>query len=553
MTYVRAILHCIFHFVYSQLIPNGCKYLAAATIHPFKGIHAHNRWFTVSTDSSSTTTVSTATQSMIINRTRTDRSDPKPNHHHGIRVEFPGKEAGVSYLEQLMMRRHRVDPKFLAQLSKAKRAGIRSCNIDREGLEDSDQRVAGDEDHSELKSEPSQYNIFYSEGLEEGNVEMVAEISGFSSHDELESFERPLSSVMIEEMHRAGAVPSASTYTCSNNASDNANNLMERFAIESKVSAPSAPAQGTCKNRKDQSSRKTDNKPISAKGSKLKTNKGPSSKKSVVNVDLSQEAAEHSVFIESAVAASVKNAWANSTQAGVTHNPSGQLTEFFLSGVQKSAQEAVEGKSVEDEVSNNSQLQFASTIWLPGNSIADPSDIESGITGDAGAFTFDGNGAGSNDDTRTTNFATEPPPPSVACYQPPQQEVRNSSDISTPTPSYYDSIASSDCESEDQEDLVEFESEGRKEQQEWEEWEEQEDSETLENLAWELASVTGGRLTRCEREEEEVEEEEGGMDYAGSGVEGQVEEVGCLGSDVELQQVMSDFELYQQQIMEESD
>lgn len=501
--------------------------------------------------------VSTSTQSVIINRSQTDQSDVKPTPHHGIKVEFPDKEAGVSYLERLMMRRHRVDPMFLTQLSKAKRAGIRSCYIDREGLKENSQQVAWDEDHSQLKGEPSQYNVFYSEEVGEDNSELDPEISGSSKqcdYEELESFERPLSSVRIEEMHHVCTVTSASTYTCTRNTGDN--NLMENIQ-ESKVSAPSAPAQDNCKNRKDQSSSKGANKPISAKQSKMKTSRGPSSKKSVV--DPCKEASE---YIQSAVAASVRNAWANSTQGGVTHNATDQLTEFFLSGVPKSAQEAIEGKSVEVEVPNNGQFQFASTIWLPGNSIADSGDVESGVAEDVVAFTFNENGAGSNDDTYAINFATVPPPPSVAHNHPPQQEQSNSSGISTPTPSYYDSIVSSDCESEDQDEpFMEFESEGRNRQkQEWEEWEEQEDSEALENLAWELASVTGGRLTQCEREEEEVGEEEGdvgGVEYytndlvAGSGVEQEGEEVDCFGSSVELQQVMSDFELYQQQIMEQ--
>ena len=145
------------------------------------------------------------------------------------------------------------------------------------------------------------------------------------------------------------------------------------------------------------------------------------------------------------------------------------------------------------------------------------------------------------------DFTTDLPPPSVLYHLP---QLGTSSDTLTPTPSYYDSITSSDGESEDQDKLsildVEFEMEGRQ-GLELQQQENEEDDEALETLAWELASVTGGRLTRCDREEEEDE----GMESFGREEGGELVEGSYFGSGADLQQVMSDFELYQQQIMEQ--
>ena len=61
------------------------------------------------------------------------------------------------------------------------------------------------------------------------------------------------------------------------------------------------------------------------------------------------------------------------------------------------------------------------------------------------------------------------------------------------------------------------------------------DSEALEDLAWELQSISGGRLTQCEGEEGVEEEEE-------EGEEGEELEAG-------FERIKSSFEMYQQQLM----
>ena len=510
---------------------------------------------TLFTDSSSNTKASTNTQSVLVGSTQTDQPTTIPMPHSDLKVQFSDKETGVSYFERLMMRRHRVDPVFLAKMSKNKSDGIQNCP---EEFGESGQLETDilDDHQSQVESCPSQYNIFYAAEVDEGNTEMPSEDAGVSGSykqsdcEVLEVFERPLSSVKIEEMHDDSAVLSASIYTCT------AYNI-ENATLDSKGSVPPQ-----SKSRKDRSSSKQKvNKPNSAKGSKLKASKEPLRTRSkepqrgrtkAPVATPSHGDARSSKVIEPAVAASVKIAWGRSTKA---ENSSDQLTGFFLSGVQQSTPEAhhqlpVQDRLVELSGTDSNQFEFASTIWLPANSIPDPS-IESTTSRDA--TSFDGSGACSQGDTCAIDVATDLPPPS-APYHPPQ--LGTSSDNLTPTPSYYDSITSSDCESEDQDEPsvvdVEFEMEGRQ-WLELQQQEDEEDEEALETLAWELASVTGGRLTRCDREEEEEEEEQenGGMESVGREEGCELVEGSYFGSGVDLQQVMSDFELYQQQIMEQ--
>ena len=81
------------------------------------------------------------------------------------------------------------------------------------------------------------------------------------------------------------------------------------------------------------------------------------------------------------------------------------------------------------------------------------------------------------------------------------------------------------------------------------------DSEALEDLAWELQSMTGGRLTRCEGEweegegeEEEEGEGEGEEEGGGEGEEGEhdMEEL-----EAGIERVMTSFELHQKQLMQQ--
>ena len=74
------------------------------------------------------------------------------------------------------------------------------------------------------------------------------------------------------------------------------------------------------------------------------------------------------------------------------------------------------------------------------------------------------------------------------------------------------------------------------------------DSEALEDLAWELQSMTGGRLTRCEGEWEEGEEGQGEEEGGGEGEEGEhdMEEL-----EAGIERVMTSFELHQKQLMQQ--
>ena len=512
---------------------------------------------TLFADSSCNTKASTSTQSVLVGSTQTDQPTTIPTPHTDFKVQFSDKETGVSYFERLMMRRHRIDPVFLAKMSKTKTSGIQNCHKNQENLGESSHLESDISDDHQLQVErcPSQYNIFYAGEEDEDNIELPSEDAGMSGFykqgdcEVLESFERPHSSVRIEEMHSDCAVPTASTctYTTYN---------IENATLDSKDSAP---PQG--KSRKDRSSTKLDtNKSHSSKGTKLKTSKEPSrmrSKEPQRGRTKQPTAPSHGdarclKVIEPDVAASVKNAWGRSTQAESTSN---QLTGFFLSGVQESTQEAhrqlpVQDRLVEPSGMGNRQFEFASTIWLPANSIIPDPGIHSESTTSRDVTSFDGSGACSKGDTCAIDFTTDLPPPSALYHLP---QVGTTSDTLTPTPSYYDSVTSSDCESEDQDEPsvldVEFEMEGRQ-GLELQQWENEEDGEALETLAWELASVTGGRLTRCDREEEEEEEEEG-MESFGREEGGELVEGSYFGSGADLQQVMSDFELYQQQIMEQ--
>lgn len=92
---------------------------------------------------------------------------------------------------------------------------------------------------------------------------------------------------------------------------------------------------------------------------------------------------------------------------------------------------------------------------------------------------------------------------------------------------------------------VEGDGELEKMVEEEKEMEKEEDSEALEDLAWELQSMTGGRLTRCEGEVEEGEEVEADEEEEeeGDGGFGELE--------AGMERVMSSFEMYQQQLMQQ--
>ena len=410
-------------------------------------------------------------------------------------IEFLGK-SGVSYFEQLMMKRHRYDPMFLSRPTHVHStprdiAEISSVNINNRDL-------PFDE------GAPSMYNIFYDPELAEWRSphceteECIATTSPSVSGS---------SGVEIVELNTGQSITSARL----------ADVKIQPVELE-QISAKPVAKSGKLNESTYTRPKSTNKQRIQSSRSKSKTRNSSSLHRSPSKVT--------SEVTESDIRASVKKAWSN-----CSHLEQTQLAQFFLHGVEAANDDEVDGeaKSYSTEtdyraatLNMHCKSKLASTIWLPGNSLC----------------------------SMTTNQDSEINP---ATDLPPVTSRPRSQNQSPPMAT----LISKDHPTEsDDENLTELELSVNniEEREMWAEQRErdEEDGEALESLAWELASTVEceGRLTRCQSEMDKLDREIESVHSPGTPQQEQeFEEEAFVLSD--LSKVMSEFEVYQRNVMEQ--
>lgn len=410
-------------------------------------------------------------------------------------IQFSGK-SGVSYFEQLMMKRHRYDPMCLS------RAATHAHTTPRD-REDISSESNNDRDLPIDEGTLSNYNIFY-------DPEPAESRSPHNETEECITTIPPLASVSsgveIVELNVGQSIRSARP------------DDVKIHPVElEEISAKPVAKTKFSKSRENMRTRpkSTNKKRIQSSRSKPKSKPRSSASSYYPSPKVPSE------VTESDIQASVKKAWTNCSEQT-------QLTQFFLHGVEVADNKVdSEAKSQRTETGYQKVTvsKLSSTIWLPGNSVCSMN---------------------ANLESLEINPATDLPP---------MMSGPKSQNQSPPLAS----ANSKDPPSEsDNEDLAELElSVSNVEEGEiWAERQErdEEDEEALESLAWELASTMEceGRLTRCQSEMDKLDNEIRGASCSPATPQQEQEleeEEAFVLSD--LSKVMSKFELYQQSIMEQ--
>ena len=428
-------------------------------------------------------------------------------------IQFSGK-SGVTYFEQLMIKRHRYDPICLSRA--ATHLHHAAPPRDREDISSestNDRDLPTDEEGTFSK-----YNFFHDPERAE---------SKFPHNDrETEEYTSPTppavsgsSSVEIVEMNVSPSTSSAKPDAVKIHPIE----LEETSAAPAVAMKPKSKKTGgsACVRPKS-----TNKKRIQS--SRLKST--PKPRCSSARSHRPSAKAPPSQVNQSDIQASVKQAWNNCSEQT-------QLTQFFLHGVEVTDDDKIDSDAKSQTAGMGHKVAIASklssTIWLPGNSICSNLDtLEINPDTDLPPAAT----------TRPKSQNKCPPPPLASA--PPISANSDSSRDNRPPPS-----------DSDNEDLAEFElsvtniEEGEitsaTERQERDEL----DEEALESLAWELASTVEceGRLTRCQSEMDKLDDEIGGDLQQ----EKELNEEGEVFVLSDLSKVMNEFELYQQSVMEQ--
>ena len=412
-------------------------------------------------------------------------------------IQFSGK-SGVSYFEQLMMKRHRYDPMCLS------RAATHAHTTSRD-REDISPESNNDRDLPIDKGTLSNYNIFY-------DPEPAESRSPHHETEECISTTPPSASVSsgveIVELNVGQPIIGSAR---PDDVKIHPVELKETSAKPVAKTKSSKPRENTRTHPKS-----TNKKRIQSSRSKPKSKPRSSASSHYPSPKVPSE------VTESDIQASVKKAWTNCSEQT-------QLTQFFLHGVEvadSKVDSEAKSQRAETDYQKCTVSKLSSTIWLPGNSVCSMN---------------------ANLESLEINPATDLPPvmsgPKSQNQSPPLASANNAN---SPT-----------CSESDNEDLAELElSVNNVEEGEiWAERQErdEEDEEALESLAWELASTVEceGRLTRCQSEMDKLDSEIGGASSPATPQQEQEleEEEAFVLSD--LSKVMSEFELYQQSIMEQ--
>ena len=397
-------------------------------------------------------------------------------------IQFSGK-SGVTYFEQLMMKRHRYDPMFLSKAN-SKQSAKASNEVD--SVDDRD--LPFDEDT------PSEYNIFYSPELH------VVESPQKSTMDDISSYAIPsvqaASGVEIVEVDIGGPVTSATP---------NAVTIRPNQLIEQEQSNPVKVHTKSSKSDNTRRPRSVNKKQACIEKSKSKTTSIPP-RVVVPHHCPSRPLSVASVVSDSDIEASVKKAW---TQCSAQP----QLTQFFLQGVEPNDSENDDESKHADRdtgfVFGKSKL--SSTIWLPANSTGEALLLDDQIDPATDLPPL----------MDKTVFQDQPYASSVGTQSDSEDELNVINELE---------VSVSNVEDYDVWDRQERD---------------EEDDKALENLAWELASTVEceGRLTRCESE---LGDEDGDLSPPQPGEDSEPTEPEPFPL-TDLSQVMSEFEFYMDQ------
>lgn len=512
-------------------------------------------------------------------------------------VHFSKYSGGVSYLERLMVRHHCSDRHFHIpdhcqnkEIDEEVREGEREGEL-REEEEERGMDVRGGgrrvvSDAKEIESRdsqnqvPSQYNLFHS-GIkdEEWNIYsgLPSSVAGSECATTLSS--TPTSSVQIEEVKF--------TKCC-----DKPSNLKEHnddsHSDEKKgISTSKGHSSHQGKEKRHLSQRKKNKE----KRQQKHTSKPCQS--------LATARKQSSPVCQSFTSTVIQVLKQHKVVSTTSHDHE-KLSDFFLCGVKPD--DIVTGNGageyrddVQEANSSKLCLPISATIWLPDNSV--PSEVESTCTlrGDPYLLVPTNTSNVHSDNlkpnplfhnpylplcsTNSPSHCLSPPSPSESSPHSSHNPLLGTSIYHIPTdlpppsrtlqqiwsshslpgkPSTTSDASTSpdrralsltDSESDD-EDMIECIDDHLGEGNEGY----GEDSEALDDLAWELQSLTGGRSTQCEGKWEGEEDEGGGgveEEGGGGGAEEEGESGGAEELEAGIERVKTSFEIYHQQLMQQ--
>ncbi|CAI7994391.1 Zinc finger B-box domain-containing protein 1 [Geodia barretti] len=432
------------------------------------------------------TSCSTQTTVGVTQPTTTVPADPEKE------VSF-GKHSGggVSYFEKMVLRRLHTNPHSLLSShpnTHQKQLQMAGTIIDSEEEETVGESVC-----------PSQYNLFHTHGSNEpGQTQNSLLIPRVSDSTDIP---RPASSVKIEEVtfvdgHSSSRAADEEVPDAQSTVKKDVSSTL-RHPREREEKGKRRPLQKQYRARKRQKA----SDPTST-NHRLNKRKGGSSS------------------IQQTFSQTVGRIFEHHTKPGSSIRPhsDGKLTDFFLSGVEESdtpREKRTGDEEGESSVSGPSLLPISATVWLPDNSLA-PDRDEPGNTTCVGPLTTCVDPL----DHSVYCIETDLPPPSNTATR-----ISSSVDPFGETP-----------ESESETDGEEFGDDSSDSEEHTSE-DYGKDSETLEDLAWELQSLTSGRGTRCELGDgvEDVGEWEKGRDEL----------------EAEMERAKTSFEIYQQELMQQ--
>lgn len=435
-----------------------------------------------------------------------------------LNIEFSDRN-GVTYFEKLLMRKYRNGSMVHLHTAGPAERTV-STELQNEDEEESPQPVI------------SEYNIFYDSEAMEVKTEDDSEAMELTSENVLnkavfDDFGEHIipSSVAIEEL-----VP------CTND---------ELISPSDSVETPNEEENPKeCSVQKSGQTNKNSKRPREGGNSsnkKLKPDKMMiellASDHKEKNTELEECGVHH--CSQADLLESVKSLWANCTQSD--HNQ--QLMKFFLHRVKPKDSEdvpATQPPNTEEDTPAPTKFKMGSTMWLPSSSLLQTTrENPHNVTDDV------------DDNTTTTSYTSRP-------------NTGERKDL------YYDDT---DSDSEPENERREFissrlgtascmeggESRATSSLQDLEEEREKADNEALQDLACELASTVEceGRLTSCKGDLDQLDLE-GGTEHdlatplhSSANEEGQGEWSSNNVGEVDMAKVVSEFELYQRELIEQ--
>lgn len=418
-----------------------------------------------------------------------------------VNIEFSDKNR-VTYFEKMLVRKYKD-----GTMVKSHSSGVVECTE----LQDEDESV-----HA-----ISQYNIFYdAEPVENGVIETE------SSFDDFSDCKPPSGAVSIEELS-----------SCKENSTP---------VTESKVICESEGKKISTEKSVVSNSSKTVDTKLSSKGGN-RSSKKVQAKKKQSETSSEEHDMQHCKQSE-LLSSSVKSAWADSVRSDHDHR---QMMHFFLHGVGSSMDEQINvyPPSISEPPNEKSplslsQFKLESTIWLPNSSIHQ-TEPEIANNDAEQATTMPRSNSVSRPGTREckdhyyddTDSDSEPENEREAFIG---SNTRPGTSRDTECVQSSSRPTSSTCRDLEEEEIVERD---------------RADCEALDDLAWELASTAEyeGRLTRCKGDLDQLDlEADVDRDLATPMHTNLGEEVdGVDVGEVDMSKVISEFEIYQRELMEE--